>query len=379
MTPLVEHYRPDRACLALFDRANDSFRYLATHGFDAGVGPVGHAASPSESILREVIREGAAVLTVDALSDARFEASESVVDMGIRAVLAAPIAHKSAILGAIYLDSTRKLGVFKEEDLDLLGVVGRLIGTAVANQRAFEEIVSLEKYHSLGVLASGVLHQVRSPLSSILLSADLLMAKLETDPEDAREEAESILRDAKRIGQTINNLLRFARQPSDKRGSFAIRGAVDAVADLLDTRLKKASVQLVIDVPEELEILGNRNALEQVLINLVENALQVLREGKGGGEVSIRAYAEGPDLHLLVSDDGPGIPPEIADRIFDPFFTTKSEGEGTGLGLAVCMDIVQKLDGTLRLDRHATQGATFAMRFPNPNPDPLESESAADA
>ena len=363
---LADYLEPDRAAVALYNRANDSFRFPVTHGT---VRREGDKIELSESILREVVEKGLSVLTSDAMTDQRFIAAESIQFKSIRSVMVAPIEHRGVVLGAVYLDTTKTTGLFTEDDLELVGAVGRMVGLILYKQRAEEQMASMQKFHSLGVLASGIVHQIKTPLTIIQASAELLLMR-KADKAMLKEKLEKIVEATKRVSGTISNLLHFARRPDEVNETFSVEDAINAALDLVATEIKRANVKVEIDVPPNTLIQGNRNAIEQIFLNLSHNAAQALKGYRDDPQITIRAMPTEGDRRVAIyfSDNGPGIPVDVANQIFDPFFTTKESGEGTGLGLALAMDIVHKHAGSLRLDPHSTEGACFELVLPKKRP-----------
>jgi two-component system NtrC family sensor kinase len=164
---------------------------------------------------------------------------------------------------------------------------------------------------------------------------------------------------AKRI---VESLLRFSRRPrDDERGEVDLARLAEDALFLMQAKMKEGQVQ----VERELEpafTIGNGNQIQQIIVNLLVNAMQAIGK-KGSVTVSTGAGQPGR-VQLSVSDDGPGVPSEIAGRIFEPFFTTKPEGQGTGLGLSICYRIADEHGGTIRQEAVPEGGACFVVDFP---------------
>ena len=221
-------------------------------------------------------------------------------------------------------------------------------------------LLQAEKMSAVGQLAGGVAHEINNPLGGILAFAQI-MSREERSPEDL-ENLRLINDAAMRAKKIVESLLRFSRQPrADERGRVDVAQVVEDALFLLQPQLKGTRVT----VEKHLEsacTVGNANQLQQVVVNLVVNAIQALN---GAGHISLAAGPGGQGrVRFSVSDDGPGVPSELSSRIFEPFFTTKPEGQGTGLGLSICYRIAEEHGGTVRLERGATKGACFVVDLP---------------
>ena len=143
-----------------------------------------------------------------------------------------------------------------------------------------------------------------------------------------------------------------------------MRTLMDATMLLIQYDFKTSSVDLQVDVPEDLPlVMADPNQLQQVFLNLLANARQAT-EAKKGARIAVRAGREGEKLVLTFHDNGVGIPAENLDKIFDPFFTTKPVGKGTGLGLSISYGIIQQHKGSIRAESEVGQGTTFIIEFP---------------
>jgi two-component system NtrC family sensor kinase len=221
-------------------------------------------------------------------------------------------------------------------------------------------LVQAEKMAAVGQLAGGVAHEINNPLGGILAFAQLMSQdeRSEGDRESLRLIQDAAVR-AKRI---VESLLRFSRRPrQDERGEINLTSVVEESLFLIQPQLKKANVEIVCRL-EPARILGNANLLQQVMVNLLVNALQALGPR---GRITLTTQTPSPGrVQLVVADDGPGIPPDVASRIFEPFFTTKPEGQGTGLGLSICYRIIEDHGGTIRHEPVPGGGASFVLELP---------------
>jgi two-component system NtrC family sensor kinase len=216
-----------------------------------------------------------------------------------------------------------------------------------------------------GKLATGIAHEIGTPLNIISGRAEFVLHTL--SPEDRRrEELAIIIAQIDRISGIIRALLDMVRPAKPDLQPAALPGAVERLLPLLRHAARRHGVVLDAALPGDLPpILVDPNQLQQVLINLLMNAVQA---AEPGGRVRLTAAGadEGgrPGVALSVTDTGSGIPPEILPRIFEPFFTTKPAGQGTGLGLAICRDIIKEHGGEIRVDSRPGQGTTVTVWLP---------------
>jgi len=233
-----------------------------------------------------------------------------------------------------------------------------------------------DRLASVGVMSAQVAHEINNPLTTVLGYAKLL---LEDKPEGHPDHTalELIADEAERMKKIIGGLLEYARAPRNSEpvtqtatgtaapGASEPSAVVKHVAALVAPQLRKARAKLVTDVQPGKPVSIEAHALQQVLVNLVQNAAQAMNDG-GTIRVSAQPTAGGIATQISVSDDGPGIPPGDRARVFDPFFTTKAPGTGTGLGLAVCRHLVATAGGSIEVhDGPGGKGAEFRVIIPN--------------
>lgn len=240
---------------------------------------------------------------------------------------------------------------------------------ATANERfrlVAENRVLLDKLAAIGLLAGGVAHELNNPIGGILAYAQILRKDAAADTSlvaDLRSIEDAALR-AKRI---VADLLDFARSSKTmERHPVTLTSIAEKAVALSKFQLRDVSVEL--EAGESAPILADANRLQQVVLNLLSNALdavaQARRAGKDSGRVVVRTWKRGADACLSVTDDGSGVSEEARAKIFDAFFTTKEPGKGTGLGLAVSTGIVRDHGGRLELTSGQDEGTTFTVSIP---------------
>lgn len=237
-----------------------------------------------------------------------------------------------------------------------------------ATQRLREtqtQLMRSERLASVGRLAAGLAHEVGNPIAALMGLEDLLLAG-GLEPDEQQDFLQRMRRETERVHRILRDLLAFARPTSGTTETVPqpgdIEGAVHDTAALVMPHPALRDVDLALDVHGELPLVAlGREQLVQVLLNLILNAADATG---AGGHIRVEAKASTTGVRLVVSDDGPGVAPEVRDRLFEPFVTTKEVGKGTGLGLAVCRGLVEAIGGTIELDASVARGACFVLELP---------------
>ncbi|MDT3778995.1 PAS domain S-box protein [Nitrospira sp. MA-1] len=249
-------------------------------------------------------------------------------------------------------------GIFSETG-EIVGIEGYVVD--ITQQRALEEqLRKTERLAELGTLASGMAHEIGTPMNVILGRAELLMRKAPDEP--TRRGLETIVNQVERITKIMNQLLSFARKRPAERQGVNLEAVMIDVLDVLQERLGTQHIQIIKTVTPQLpKVLADPDHMNQVFLNLILNACQAMPDG---GTLSLTLHSTGDTVELTVEDTGSGIPQEQLSKIFDPFFSTKAVGEGTGLGLTVVHGILQEHQGAIRVTSVPGQGTTFIVSLP---------------
>lgn len=226
------------------------------------------------------------------------------------------------------------------------------------------ELVQAGKLATLGQMAAGITHELNQPLAAIRAFADNAVTFLARGrPAQAGDNLAHISAAAARMGEIIGQLKGFARKSRDAVAAVDLAQSIRESAMLLGGDFRRRQAQLEIDMREPLQVTGDPVRTEQVLINLLRNALDAV-DGAPQRQVCVLLQREGGQAVVRIRDSGPGIEQDAVERLFEPFFTTKPPGQGLGLGLAISSSIVQAMDGQLSAHNRPEGGAEFVMRLP---------------
>ncbi|GAB6095120.1 response regulator [Desulfatiferula olefinivorans] len=226
------------------------------------------------------------------------------------------------------------------------------------------QLIHADRLATLGTLSAAVAHEIKNPLFFIGGNAEMaLQYYRKGDYDQIPVKLEKILEGTKRIGRLIENLRGYSQNKERQRLTCRVSDIVKDALDLIGHRLKTSRVVIAIDdIPPDLKIVCDVQAISQVFVNLITNALDAV--GDREGEVTIRGEKKDGVAVVTVRDTGTGISPDRAESIFAPFVTSKPGDQGTGLGLFIVRHLVEDHDGTIRLTRNDKDGAEFTIRLP---------------
>ena len=235
-----------------------------------------------------------------------------------------------------------------------------------------EQVIETGKLASVGELAAGIAHEINNPVAIMMEEAGWIEDLLEEEDFKERENLsefkralEQIRTQGRRCKEITHKLLSFARKTDSRIQDVQINDLVEELIALSAQRAKFANVDININLQRDLRMIKVSQAeLQQVMLNLINNALDEME--KSGGTLKVSSALEGDYIVVEVADNGPGIPEANLARIFDPFFTTKPVGKGTGLGLSICYGIIKKMGGDIEVRSAVDAGATFRVKIPIP-------------
>jgi len=312
------------------------------------------------SVAGWVVKTGQHVVVADARQDPRFyRKADEQSTFVTRSILAVPLRTRGNVIGVLEAINKQDDGApFTEEDVELLTVLGDQAAVAVQNALLFQQ----------SDLIAEIVHEMRTPLTSIIAYAELIQ-RSEATPTQRTQFADIIQREAGRINEITKNFLDLARLESGRASlardpvclSTVAHMAVNVVRPQADAR----QIGVVVDVPATLpSVIGDAQRLHQALLNLLSNAIKYCHPGDS---VKVTAQCEGHCLAVSVADTGPGIPVEALPHLFERFYRVPgSEGRvtGTGLGLSITRQIVEGHGGEMRVASAEGQGTTFTFTLP---------------
>jgi len=375
---VLEVTQCERGFAALLDEAGD-LELQAVHTIR---GPSEGNVALSTTIAEHVLDRGLGVICSDASADERFRDAASIMLSDARSLMAVPILVHNRVLGIIQIESSHLGRKFDERALDLLSMVASSVGAAVDNLRQLERrartireledaqaqllstqerLVATEQLAAIGRLAAGIAHEVRNHLSPFTL-ASMIAQK---HPDDVQlQEATEMMREAEQhILDLVNQVRNFASgaESSQQLSRHDMSDVVQAVLRFLRYDEAMRRVPVTYETSGRSLVRLDPRSFRQVLINLIRNAAHALPERDG--RITVRVFAEREKVIVEVTDNGHGIPPEVAARIFEPFFSTKGEA-GLGLGLDISQKIVGDHGGVLSFVSAVGTGTTFRIELP---------------
>jgi len=328
---------------------------------------------------------------VDGSTIIRDELGDQLLATGILAIVMAALA---AALGAILIgqplgrivaqarrigegDLTHRLRATRTDEIGVLkrelnsmcdrleAANARVEEEATARIETLEKLRHLDRLRTVGTLASGIAHELGTPLNVLLLRGQSL-AKGDVDPSDIPAAGAAVVNQVEKMSRIVRQLLGFVRTRGaleSKRERVELAGVARHASSLLGSMAKKHGVALSVESGEDVAVHGDFGQIEQALTNLIVNGIQAMPKG-GRLDVRVSRKLGTNDVVIEVEDEGTGMPPEVAQRVFDPFYTTKPEGEGTGLGLHVARGIVEDHGGSIRARSEVGKGSTFELHLP---------------
>jgi len=373
---VVELFRADTGALYLFDDKSRRAHRRAAWG---------HLSSPpllelevSTEFWERLQRTRPPLISRQHLAELPEAVSELVRREGLKSWMWALLWTQDRVAGVLGI-SSRTAREFTASDENLMIAIGRQLANTIEKVRLYQEarlayddltrtqeqLLQSEKMSALGQMISGVAHELNNPLTAILGYAQLLEDEpLEPRP---REYLDKIFKQAHRTHRIVQNLLSFARQRKPYKQLLDLKRVLEDTLALRDYDLKANNITIEQEIPPGLpQVFGDAHQLEQVFLNIVNNALDSMLEVARGGRLRLRAFLEQEQVAVEFHDSGPGI--RDPKRIFDPFYTTKAVGKGTGLGLSICYGIIKAHGGEILARNHPQGGAVFQVRLPVASP-----------
>jgi len=351
------------ALLLTLDPERRSFVVMAHEGIDV---------PPPESLPRQRIDDALLAAGVRVVADFASERSlwPELEFLEAEGMLLAPLAvgERSDSLLVLFHGAGRR--AFDDGDARRAQVLLRFVHTALTNAELVRELrdvqehlAQAEKMSAMGMLVSGVAHELNNPLTTVLGYSSLLLDQ--EDDAAKRRMLDRVLGEADRAGKIVHNLLTFSRKRKPERRLTDMAELIEQVLGVRERELRLHNVQVVRRFARDLPpVLIDPHQFQQVFLNLLQNAQDALGDGHRRGRIVVETRDRGGWVQVVVSDDGPGIPAHQIKKVFLPFFTTKGVGRGTGLGLSICYGIVHEHGGRIDVESREGEGASFLLEIP---------------
>jgi len=245
-----------------------------------------------------------------------------------------------------------------------------IILSDITEERGHQQKLHLaDRLASVGEMAAGISHELNNPLTNILLMSQLLIE--DEIPDGVKEELLLINKEAKRASSVVKNMLTFARKRDAVKQPSQVNSIIADVIKLRAYEHRVNNIEVAMELDAGLpDILVDYFQIQQVFLNIILNAEQVMAETSGKGKLTVSSTRVNGNISIKFADNGPGIKDGNMGHIFDPFFTTKEVGKGTGLGLSICYGIIRSHNGRIYAESEPGRGATFTVELPVLNQQP---------
>jgi len=234
-----------------------------------------------------------------------------------------------------------------------------------------EQLVQAKKLSSIGILASGIAHQLNNPLNNVSTSIQIIVEEFEKgDPAFLRRLLDNCGQEILRAQEIVKGLLEFARQKEFALRRVRLLDVVERALRLISSQVPPG-IDIQSQVPDDIYVDLDSQRIQEAILNLVMNAIQAIEDGIGQIRIEAESTSDAmgrPMVEIRITDTGKGIDAQDVGRIFDPFFTTKEVGAGTGLGLSIVYGIVHQHQGSITVDSQPNEGTRFTIRLPATQP-----------
>ena len=305
--------------------------------------------------------------------DKKLQATDSVKkDMDkIQSQICMPLIIHDELVGILSLGAKKSDESYAADDIDILMTLIKTLSIAISNARLFMQAAQNEKLATIGTITSAINHEVSNPLGLVSVAIQLFISKID---RGEYKDYDKLLSKVKEMMQDFEKQLRKVISITGKLSIFAkpskiieskainIVESVDEALILLSHKLKMDKITIEKHIPKNLpKITVDENQMQQIFFNLIRNAAEAIEKN---GTITIIANEESDKVKIKIQDTGSGIPEDRLDRIFKPFYTTKGEAKGSGYGLAVVKELVQRNNGSIRAKSKSNEGTTFYLEFP---------------
>ena len=371
---MAELFNLDATSLYLFDQEGAQLRRIAAVGHRSEFATHFPPVSLNPELMQHIKSVRATFLSAQGLSLPPIFRDVQLKEE-IAAAYVVVLWSKDHVIGGLVVGS-RTPREFSAADVNLLIAVGSQISSAIERsilyeqtrqayenlRRTQEQLLHSEKLAAVGQLISGVAHELNNPLTAILGYSQLLTSSGQMG-QQGMEYADKLYKQAQRTHRIVQNLLSFGRQHKPERVPVQINQALEETLALRDYDLRMHNIRIHLDLAENLPVISaDPHQLQQVFLNMVNNAVDAILEHSTEGDLWVRTGLNGDRFSIEFTDSGPGV--KDASRVFDPFYTTKPVGKGTGLGLSICYGIITEHGGIIRVRNIPARGASFTIELP---------------
>ncbi len=317
-----------------------------------------------EGVAGQVATKGEAVLVKDIETDPRFP-KERFRQYHTNSFICIPIITRFGLIGVINISDKVSGEEFSDKDFETACLFGRMACHIVENEIALsmikEERVFLEKFASVGKLAGGIVHEINNPLDAVIRYTNMLIDR-DMEPSVAKEYLTEIKIGLTRMLKITRSLLEFSQQLNDNRRQeyVDVNEMIEEALSLFRHTLFLGHIKIEKNLSEGLPRIIDKG-LCRIFANLIKNAFDAMPDK---GTLTIRTEKTKEDIVITFQDTGCGIPEEVREKIFTPFFTTKPIGQGVGLGLPICFEVVQRYEGRIDLESNSGKGSKFSVSLP---------------
>lgn len=352
-----------------------------------------------KKVVNAVLEKRSGIILDDAMQDERYSSDPVIQERQIRSLMCAPFFLKEKLVGAVYMENSLAKGFFNSARAKILNILMAQAAISLENAQLFERqkqaaseleglnksleqkvaeetqkrleaeksLLHQSKMAMMGEMIGAIAHQWRQPLNSLGLSIqDIAEAKKYGELDEAylekfKNDSMSIL---KRLSKTIDDFRNFFK-PSKEKGRFCIEDAIENTMSIVSAQLKNNFIDTVLEYSEKHYFIGYENEFEQVVLNLLSNAKDAIlgSTNKSRGLIKIKLDKADDKLIITMSDNGGGISEDILERIFEPYFTTKEQGKGTGIGLYMSKEIIERhMEGRIYAQNKG-EGALFTIEL----------------
>jgi two-component system NtrC family sensor kinase len=268
---------------------------------------------------------------------------------------------RGGYLGCIALDDPRGVEAVNAAELSRIELLAADLSVALELKSLHNQLIRSEKLAALGQLVAGVAHELNNPLTAVMGYGELLSE--DTPPGAMRDRLDKLVNEGRRMKKIVENLLRFSRQRAVDRQAVDLAAVVQDVLALREYYVRTRGLEVVVDIQANLpQVAVDEDQFKQILLNLVNNAIDAVEAESELRKITIRAFPRGSRAIVEVEDTGPGF--SDVNRALDPFYTTKPVGKGTGLGLSICYGIIKEHDGEIRIENVQPHGARVTVELP---------------